>query len=162
MKAETISTLRKTAFNTSLQVAFCDKNGQKHESFLPTEEVFVQLTFTNPTKEDAYVVLHQRNFGRGGILVSLDGQDGRFRNTSRGPQYVVAKISPGKSHTFRQRKLCGGPKMETEHHRNPELVPFYTPADPGTYNLTVSGWKGSFPLCIRSDGSDEDSKLPGI
>ena len=149
-EAGAIGNLGKGAQNTTLQVVFCDKNGQMRESFSPKEEVYVQLTFTNPTGEDAFVVLHQENFGRGAISFSLHGQDGRYCITSPRDAYVVAQISPGNSHTFRQRKLCD-PYTETRHHPpNPEMVPFWTPAEPGTYNLTVNRWKVSFQLCIHS------------
>jgi len=157
-----IRTLRKTAHNTSLQVAFCNKNGQQRESFAPSDEVYVQLTFMNPTEEDAYVVLHRKNFGRGALTISLEEEDERYCITSGRDQYVVAKISPGMSHTFATRKLCDGPKMEssTNANRNLEMVPFWTPAKEGTYYFTVRGWEGSFPL--RISGDDKESKPPGI
>lgn len=156
--------LQKSAKNTSLQVVFCNKNGQQREAFAPTEEVYIQLTFKNPTEEDAYVVLHRKNFGRGALTISLGDEVQRYTITSGRSAYVVAKISPGKSHTFATRKLCDGPKKEvsTDTSRNLANVPFWTPAKAGTYYFTVRGWDGEFPLCIRDAVSEEDTKQPGI
>lgn len=164
-QAGEIRMLRKSAYNTSLQVVFCNKNGQQREAFAPTEEVYIQLTFKNPTEVDAYVVLHRQNFGRGALTISLgDNEAQRYTITPGRSDYVVAKISPGKSHTFATRKLCDGPKKElsADTSRNLAMVPFWTPAKAGTYYFTVRGWDGEFPLCIRDAVSEEDTKQPGI
>ena len=150
--------LFQTMSNATLDASFVGMDGSSRSYFLPTEPVYVSLTFCNPTENDIYVKLARRNFARGGIHADIEGCTIRDRLTNRAPM-VVKKLSPSECHTFRPRKLCDGKKPESKDEEirqsdNPDMVPYWTPATPGTYMVTFSKWKQKFPLVIRTSHAD--------
>ena len=139
----------------TLDVTFEDSNGAPREYFLPSEPVYVSLTFSNSTENDVYVLLSSKNFARGGgIYVEIDGCDSMIRDcmANRIP-LVAAKLGPSESHTFKHRQLCDGPKPESreellERSWNPGMIPYWTPTE-GTHMVKFAGWENRFPLVIR-------------
>lgn len=135
---------------TTVDAQFCDRDGRPRDSFTPSEEVYVLLTFTNPTSEDAYVKLYHGNFGRGAFCLHLEGEEGRYTPTAR-HQFVVKKLLPGASHTFAPRKFCGGRPDPGTRTNGFTAVPHWTPQNAGTYYATAWGRNVRFPLVIQQE-----------
>ena len=81
------------------RVVFCDKERKETTTFRPFENIYVLLTFKNPTRSDAYIKCSRKTFQRIGIFQQIDGHPMNYVPCP--PRNVpLIRIPPGEEYTF--------------------------------------------------------------